>query len=165
MVAVLRDHDATARHAHWFSAERPAVGPSRRSRPPAPVRQAPVRPAPVRQTPVRPAPVRAGSNALQRRRRAALVGLTGLAAALAVAGWITLQAVAGAGGGLSTTSGSAGGAPLPIVAHIWVVQPGDTLWSIAEAAHPGTDVRPVVDRLAAETGAAALQAGQHVVVP
>ena len=30
---------------------------------------------------------------------------------------------------------------------VYVVQPGDTLWSIARRADPGADPRPLVDRL------------------
>jgi LysM repeat protein len=48
---------------------------------------------------------------------------------------------------------------------VYVVQPGDTLWSIARAAQVGEDLRPVVDRLAAEVGHRPLQPGQRLVLP
>ena len=49
---------------------------------------------------------------------------------------------------------------------VYVVQPGDTLWSIAERITPDDrDIRHTVDRLAASTGGAMLQPGQRVVLP
>ena len=37
--------------------------------------------------------------------------------------------------------------------EVYVVQPGDTLWAIAERVAPaGTDLRPIVDHLAEESG-------------
>jgi Tfp pilus assembly protein FimV len=41
-----------------------------------------------------------------------------------------------------------------------VVQPGDTLWAIAERLAPGQDPRPVVDQLAAVYGAGPLVPGE-----
>jgi nucleoid-associated protein YgaU len=46
-----------------------------------------------------------------------------------------------------------------------VVQPGDTLWSIAERLEPGRDPRPVVDALAAARGNGPLVPGETVVRP
>jgi Tfp pilus assembly protein FimV len=47
-----------------------------------------------------------------------------------------------------------------------VVQPGDTLWSIARAVQPHGEVRPLVDALIdANGGSAALAVGQVVEVP
>lgn len=46
-----------------------------------------------------------------------------------------------------------------------VVAPGDTLWSIARRLQPTGDVRPLVDRLAAANGGAAIAAGDRLVVP
>ena len=49
--------------------------------------------------------------------------------------------------------------------EVYVVQPGDTLWAIAERVAPaGTDLRPIVDHLADESGGAALEIGQHIVL-
>jgi nucleoid-associated protein YgaU len=40
--------------------------------------------------------------------------------------------------------------PTPHPVHVYVVEPGDTLWAIAtREAGPGADPRPVVDRLIA----------------
>ena len=44
----------------------------------------------------------------------------------------------------------------------YVVEPGDTLWSIAERIGPAGDVRVLVDRLADANGRAALEAGQRL---
>jgi len=49
--------------------------------------------------------------------------------------------------------------------RVYVVQSGDTLWSIARQLHPGGDPRPWVDQLAAEVHGASLQAGQRLVLP
>lgn len=48
------------------------------------------------------------------------------------------------------------------VGDVWVVQPGDSLWSIAAAVAPGADLRPVVDELARRTGGGSLQPGQRI---
>jgi Tfp pilus assembly protein FimV len=48
----------------------------------------------------------------------------------------------------------------------YIVQPGDTLWSIARSLRPEGDVRPVVHGLLdANGGAAALSVGQVLMVP
>ena len=49
---------------------------------------------------------------------------------------------------------------------VYVVQPGDTLWAIAERFTPeGIDVRHTVDRLSDAAGGALLQPGQRIVLP
>jgi hypothetical protein len=63
-----------------------------------------------------------------------------------------------------------GGSPLavperrPAVSHS-VVQPGDSLWSIAARLDPGSDPRPVVDELTAARGGAPLVPGEVVTLP
>ena len=58
---------------------------------------------------------------------------------------------------------AAGPAAAPAVAaHAYVVQPGDTLWSIARQLQPEGDVRPLVDQLSARHGGSALQAGERL---
>lgn len=47
-------------------------------------------------------------------------------------------------------------------AGVWVVQPGDSLWSIAAAVAPGADLRPIVDELASRAGGDGLQPGQRI---
>jgi Tfp pilus assembly protein FimV len=54
--------------------------------------------------------------------------------------------------------------PAPRVTY--VVQPGDTLWSIAQRVAPGQDPRPVVDRLIeANDVRGGLQTGQELSIP
>ena len=68
--------------------------------------------------------------------------------------------------------GSLGGEPLvasepaqPAIGRTYVVQPGDTLWRIAQRVDPGGDVRRTVQQLAAANGGSGLQVGQHLVLP
>jgi Tfp pilus assembly protein FimV len=50
--------------------------------------------------------------------------------------------------------------------HELIVQPGDTLWSIAASiAPPHTDVRATVDRLDALNGHQVLTVGEHLRLP
>jgi LysM repeat protein len=59
-----------------------------------------------------------------------------------------------------------GAGPIRIAAvHEWVVQPGDTLWSIARHVQPAGDVRPLVDELDAELHGHALEVGQQLTIP
>ena len=64
-----------------------------------------------------------------------------------------------------------GGSPLavperrPAATSQSVVQPGDSLWSIAARLEPGHDPRPVVDALAAARGGAPLVPGEVVTLP
>ena len=48
---------------------------------------------------------------------------------------------------------------------VYVVQPGDTLWTLARRAQPEGDLRPLVGRLAAAQDGEALRAGQRIVLP
>lgn len=49
--------------------------------------------------------------------------------------------------------------------EIYVVQPGDTLWSIAtEVSVEGEDIRPLVDHLKTVAGGSALDVGQRIVI-
>jgi LysM repeat protein len=50
-------------------------------------------------------------------------------------------------------------------ANVHIVQPGDTLWSIARRLQPEGDLRPLVDRLAMAHGGAALQVGERIGLP
>ena len=124
--------------------------------PPVPLRRPqPVRwPAPSVQAPSRPAG--RSMAAVYRRRRivAALLAL-GLAIGVVALG----RAVLGSVSLLPPP------APAPATrAEVVVVQPGDTLWSIAEGLEPEEDVRPVVDRLVAANGPEPLQVGEEVAV-
>ncbi len=101
----------------------------------------------------RPRPARSHQRAVYRRRRvlAALVGL-GLVLAIVRAG--------------ATLGGSSLATPerLPHVQQV-VVAPGDTLWSIAQRAVPGHDVRPVVDAMVRALGTSTVIEGQTIAVP
>ncbi len=100
----------------------------------------------------RPRPARSHQRAVYRRRRilAALVGL-GLVLTIARAGVML------GGSSLATPE------RLPHVQHV-VVEPGDTLWSIAQRAAPGRDVRPLVDDMARMLGTSTLIAGEVISV-
>ncbi|HET6810505.1 MAG TPA: LysM peptidoglycan-binding domain-containing protein [Acidimicrobiales bacterium] len=52
-----------------------------------------------------------------------------------------------------------------VAAHMYVVQPGDTLWSIAGRVRPGTDPRPLVQALTSELGGAGLRPGESLQLP
>jgi nucleoid-associated protein YgaU len=101
----------------------------------------------------------AGSPAAVRlrltRRARRLVVVLALAAGVAVGSWLG-PLIGGGGGDLRLAGGSS-----------VVVQPGDTLWSIASAVAEGADVRGVVDEIQELNGldGAALRPGQVLVLP
>ncbi len=106
-------------------------------------------------TPVRPT---ATSLTVYRRRLLVAVTLGLLASALSLLGGELVARVTGTPGSAVV---EAAGEP-----EVYVVQPGDTLWFIAERITPDDrDIRHTVDRLAASTGGAMLQPGQRVVLP
>jgi hypothetical protein len=76
---------------------------------------------------------------------------------------IAARAALGAlgGGPLAATGAPAarGGAGV-----VYVVQPGDTYWSIARRVQPSGDLRDLVDRLSADHGGASLQPGERLVL-
>jgi hypothetical protein len=101
-----------------------------------------------------------------RRRRLAVIAVLLVVLALLVVG---CQAVLGrfGGGPLTTTGGPGAVAPdlRPVSVRVHIVQPGDTLWSIARGLSDGGDPRPVVDRLVAERHGRPLQVGERVLLP
>ncbi len=109
-----------------------------------------------------PAPVvarRPASPAVYRRRRLVVAVVLGLlVSALSLLGGELVGRVTGTPG-------------IPVVGAsveptVHVVQPGDTLWSIARTVAPaGVDVRTTVDRLVAANGGSVLQVGQRLVLP
>ncbi len=111
------------------------------------------------------APVRPATQVTLRRPvwpvRAALVGVVTL---LAMVGLVVASGQDSGGAPLVTPAVSqapvAGDGP----AAVHVVQPGDTLWSIAAAVAPGSDPRPIVDELARRSGGAGLQPGQRIAI-
>ncbi len=112
-------------------------------------------------TPARP--VRLGCDVAVRRRirastrvrrRRTVVGLV-------AGGLLTLLALpAGALGGHSPAR-----SPLRLHDGIYVVQPGDTLWSIASRFDPNGDPRPFVAELEAEIGSDQVAPGEHLRLP
>ncbi len=103
---------------------------------------------------VRAAPRRRTSVAVRRRRTLlAAMGILVVALALPLSGT----------GGDSHTTGSA---PAEIVGHTtYTVKSGDTLWTIAERVDPTADPRPLVARLATQTGSDSVVPGERIVLP
>jgi hypothetical protein len=102
------------------------------------------------------------SRAVYRRRRIAVL----LCAAVIVAlGWTGLHRLTGAsGGGPLTAAGqpvSEIHAALATHTHV-IVQPGDTLWTIARRAQPTGDIRPLVSALEAKRHGRPLQVGETI---
>lgn len=95
--------------------------------------------------------------AIQRRRR-----VVGAAAAVAFTAALALT------GQLGALPEADGGSPSPAppapvsVAGTYVVQPGDTLWSIATRFAPDADPRPLVGRLAASHGDTQIRIGDRL---
>jgi hypothetical protein len=114
---------------------------------------------PVR-SPSRPLPDRA--TRWRRRRLAALVATTLLAFGVAAAAQAAAPLLGSPGGGDAGSPASAG--PRPVAGEVYVVQPGDTLWTIAAAVAPDRDPRPIVDRLREVNGTATLDVGDQLVV-
>ena len=95
----------------------------------------------------------------RRRRIAAALGSVAVAIVLSAP-------VAGALGRHGDTS-STDVQPARRWEHVVVVQAGDTVWSIAEAAADGADPRALVDAIATRNGidAGAVVPGQSLVIP
>lgn len=91
--------------------------------------------------------------AVYRRRRLALVGVLALVLALglALASLVT-----------APRSPSAPSLGTPVARVSVVVQPGDTVWSVASDVSGGDDPRPIVDAIVAANGGADLVAGQRL---
>jgi hypothetical protein len=88
-----------------------------------------------------------------------------LAVVVLATAWFALIGVravvagSGAPADAAVATAVAGGA---VAGPVHVVQPGDTLWSIAEGLEPRGDVRALVDELAERAGGAPLQPGQRI---
>jgi Tfp pilus assembly protein FimV len=103
-----------------------------------------------------------------RRRRLAALVLTAVAV-VSLAGSVQYLSSLGVRGDppapVDARPAELSGAALDVVeGQVYVVQPGDTLWTIAAALAPGGDLRPVVDRLRAANGDAMLEPGQRLVL-
>ena len=107
------------------------------------------------------APARVAQQAMYRRRR--LVALVVVLVAVVVLTLLATAAVARLAGGAPS---AAGGPSTPAgPASTLVVQPGDTLWSIAADVAPDADVRITVDQLIELNGASPIVPGQELVLP
>ncbi len=96
-----------------------------------------------------PVRYRTPRSVLWRRRAVAVVIAVGV---VATAG----RAAAALGGVPLAASG-----PAPSVTT-YVVEPGDTLWTVAEQVAPDSDPRPVVDALVRARGSAAVIPGETI---
>ena len=110
-----------------------------------------------------PAPTRArrrlSRSAIYRRRRVLVVAALFLAVFFLVLA--TRAALGALGGGPLAAPGTPAGSP-PAAAAVYVVQPGDTYWTIARRLQPSGDLRTFVDRLSSEHGGAPLQPGEQL---
>jgi len=102
-----------------------------------------------------PARRRARSAVYWRRRLLVLVA----AVLLVIAARAALGVVGGGPLAAPETPAGRGGA-----SPVYVVQPGDSYWTIARHLQPSGDVRALVDRLSAGHGGAPLQAGERLVL-
>jgi hypothetical protein len=95
------------------------------------------------------------STAEVRRRRVLLVAMGMLLVALALP-------LSGTGGNSHPIGSALAETGHPVA---YTVQPGDTLWSIAEQVDPAGDPRPLVARLASQLGSDTVVPGEHLVLP
>ena len=91
----------------------------------------------------------------RRRRLVVLAFVTALAVSVGVS---VYDGLAYRGGDPASTSAAG-------QSHTYVVQPGDTMWAIAERLHGGGDVVGYVDALIALNGGSVIQAGQELRLP
>lgn len=106
---------------------------------------------------VLPPVTRPGARMYRRRRLAVVAAALSL---LLLPALVMVAAVAS-----TTVHPETAPASAPAVApaaSVYVVQPGDTLWSIAHQVEPQADPRDVVDRLVELNGSGALQPGQRL---
>lgn len=79
-------------------------------------------------------------------------------------------AVVGLAVGAARVEAAFGGVPASVPERrpgpvTYLVQPGDTLWSIARGLQPSGDVRPLVRKLVRANGGAELEVGQLLALP
>jgi len=101
---------------------------------------------------------------IRRRRLGAACVLLGIGLLMMV-GTLAVQGALGRTGSGPLTVAGAGPALHLASDQVWVVQPGDTVWSIAQAVEPGADVRSLVDRIDAQLKGAPLYPGERILIP
>jgi hypothetical protein len=146
--------------------DRDVAGRGRAWSPPRiPAHARPLGPVVVVERVVTVPPVRLPASTYRRRRAVA----AGLAVVLVLSLW---AAVGTLGGGplaaperpnSAAAAGSAAAALRP--GATYVVQPGDTFWSIVQRLRPEADPRPLVDRLIALHGGTTVYVGERITVP
>jgi LysM domain len=104
-----------------------------------------------------------------RRRRLALLVVVVVVAGLVVATVRVTAALVDIGGSsgpepIATEPAPTGPGAAPVAGEAYVVQPGDTLWSIATEVAPDEDPRVVVDALRAANGGPDLEVGERLVI-
>ncbi len=96
--------------------------------------------------------------ACYRRRR---LGVGTLVLTMLLAG----RAIVGSLGGGPLSAPEPTASPVLVTQQVHVVQPGDTLWTIARTLQPEGDVRRLVHQLAAQRHGAALKVGERITLP
>lgn len=93
--------------------------------------------------------------------------ITAVVAAVVVAVALAVAVGAGAFASLAPPAAPAAapGAVAASSSGTVVVEPGDTLWSIARRLQPSGDLRPLVQRLIERNGSAAIQPGDVIALP
>lgn len=95
-----------------------------------------------------------------RRRQAVAAGLV---VGLVLSAWAALGMLGG--GTLPVPERPDSPASAPSTSAVYVVQPGDTFWSIARRVKPNADPRPLVDRLVVAHGGSTLYVGERIPIP
>ena len=99
------------------------------------------------------------------RRRRCQVAAVVVVSLLALLAWALWGAVGWLGSGPLAAPESVPARPVAVASVSYVVQPGDTLWSIARSFQAKGEIRPLVDRLAAQTHGRPLQVGDRIALP
>lgn len=100
------------------------------------------------------------SEAVARRRRRLLLAVAAVGIVVALAAPVTLL-----GGRPAKVPAAAAGSAATAGSTVYVVQPGDTLWSIAVRFDAGGDPRPLAQALARQTGSATVVPGERIAIP